>query len=355
MTSTGSSSSFNDDSPVIIRCRGCHAAIPFRGGTEHDRCDCGQVYRLKKPLSKGRLGSLSKRARRLARKHDIDLPSAYSIQLEILTLEQVQDVQSRGQLLQNDEAASESRARVRYDRGFDKAVEDGFLTPQQALERGNREALSRRLAERHALGVPLAYDVADNRTPLIVALRKQRNDLRAAVVPRIGGEYGWARRGLASAAIAAIALGAWVLLGSRGHEDRVGPTPPEIAPAASATAHGGATAVSRERTLRSSTHVTRDRLGRVTRIVGPDPRSVTIAFCEAAEPVHHYEVLDVKPAIPPEVRSRRGILRDPVERTFHTLRIRQDRESRRWSVGDGTTPIRADLAAPATIEATFAR
>ena len=94
---------------------------------------------------------------------------------------------------------------------------------------------------------------------------------------------------------------------------------------------------------------------RVTRIVGPDPRSVTIAFCETVGPALHYEVLDVKPAIPPEARSRRGILRDPVERTFHTLQVRQDRESRRWSVGDGTTPIRANLAAPETIEATFAR
>ncbi len=52
---------------------------------------------------------------------------------------------------------------VPYDLGFQPAIDAGHLTIQQAMERGEREALRRRLAQRFSISMELAEQVADNR------------------------------------------------------------------------------------------------------------------------------------------------------------------------------------------------
>jgi len=57
--------------------------------------------------------------------------------------------------------------------GFAAAVLDGCLSPQQALERGDRRALAMRLSLRHRLPMDLALRVADNRVTVHQALQQK--------------------------------------------------------------------------------------------------------------------------------------------------------------------------------------
>jgi hypothetical protein len=63
--------------------------------------------------------------------------------------------------------------RLPYDRKFYPAVVDGVLTAQQAIARGNRQAMAERVVREHGLPLELALWVTDNRITIA--------DARAAV------------------------------------------------------------------------------------------------------------------------------------------------------------------------------
>lgn len=345
---------------MLIRCKSCHTATQLSGGTGPDTCECGQVYRLSLPPGKAGLDSLHRRARACARRNDIDLPAAYSITMGILKLEQVQDVQQGVRPTDGDESSTGSTRALSYDRGFTQAVEEGCLTPAQAFGRGNREALAARIAERHGLSEELAGHVADNRLTLLVALRKHRPQNRVPVVTRVGP--GTRSGGIAQWAIAVVSLAlvAGGVLGWQATRVQSEPSVRSLDAARAATPLGddsdndSADPTPREKVLRSATQVELDGKGQVTRVVGPDPRSVAIAYCDAAGE-HACRVLDVTPSIPPQTRSRLGVVRDADTGAFFTLSLLQDRESRRWVAGNGATPLLPKPASEAALLAIQAR
>jgi hypothetical protein len=346
---------------VYIRCKRCHGAVWFRGGAEPDVCDCGQVYRVGKALSEGRLKRLGEDARKLAREHDVDLPAAYSIAMGLMTAEQVRDAQRPIETPTAEQESNETEPdegrRIRYDRGFEQAVEDGCLTPQQAVERGNREAFARRIKTKHGLSERLAYAVADNRMTVLAALREQSNLLQPAVVADVRSGLAWqswAKRGIAATAIALVGTGVWVWRATQGSDEAAsGLLLPRDRTMQTTAAPNDPAA--RTQVLRAATQVGLDARGRVLRIEGPDPRSVAIAFGEAAGPARRLQVLGVAPSSPPDPRSRLAVLRDLDRRSYHTLPIRQETESRRWVAGNGMTPIRPDLASQAALSAVIER
>jgi hypothetical protein len=335
------------------------------GGTAPQECACGQVYRFRKALDGEQVDRLGERAREYAREQGIDLPAAYSIKLGLLTLERVRDMDGRPSLADPPDPASEATGdadvqprKHRYDRGFEPAVADGCLTPDQAFERGNREAFAARIAERHGLSMEQAYQVADNRVPLLSALRDQEGQAKPVVVPSVRPRKprpAWVKQGITAVALAAITLAAWVWYATRAIPDA---SPADVAaPAVAATAESATRHAppSRETVLRSATDVRRDGRGRVVRVVGPDPRSVTIAFCESYGTGRHFDVMEVTPSIPPDARSRLGLIRDPDKGSFYTISIRRDRETRRWIAGDGLNPIRPATAPPGVMRALLDR
>jgi hypothetical protein len=316
-----------------IRCKNCHEAVWLRGEGEPDSCDCGVVYRFKKPFSDARRRKLGQRARELAKQHDVDLPAASTA------------------------APEDPGRRSKFDRGFEQAVADGCLTPQQAFERGNREALATRFAERHQLQKRLAYAVADNRMPLLAALREQSTSLQPAVVPIFepsGPSNVWLKRLLAGATVALAGVGVWGWIMTHGTGEPSDEEMQSTGPVWSEPAVGREEA-SRAKALRASTRVNQDGQGRVTRVEGPDPRSVAIAFCESVGGERVFEVFDVVPSIPPEIRSRLAIIRDLEKRSFHTIKIHKDRQSGRWAAGNGQGPVRPGVAPQEALNAVLTR
>jgi hypothetical protein len=358
---------------VYIRCKSCHGAMWHPGGTAAEECSCGQVYRFRKGLGPAQVKRLGQQAREYAREQGIDLPAAYSIKLGLLTLEQVRDMGRRPAPADRPEPASEppngpasepagepeiQGRKYKYDPAFDQAVADGCLTPGQAFERGKREALAQRIAERHGLSMEQAYKVADNRAPLLAVLREQKDQSQPAVVPMVftrKARPSWVNRAIAAVGLAAIVMTTWVWYATRAvpegsPEAVVAP----VLPAMSETAPRDAPP-SRDAVLRSATSVRNDGQGRVVQIVGPDPRSVTIAFCESVGPERRFEVLDVTPSVPPDAGSRLGLIRDLDKNSFQTIPIRRDRETRRWVAGDGLNPIRPSTAPPGVMRALLDR
>jgi len=86
--------------------------------------------------------------------------------------------------------------------------------------------------------------------------------------------------------------------------------------------------------------VLRDGDGRITQVTGPNPMTVLEDYCKAAAGTYELEPLELAQAAPPSPDQRFGIFRDfsHLERN-RAIRIRQDRDTQHWVVGDGQTPI----------------
>jgi hypothetical protein len=90
--------------------------------------------------------------------------------------------------------------------------------------------------------------------------------------------------------------------------------------------------------LKATVH--RDHEDRVTQVVGPNPMTVLTAYCEAASDTYEREPLELAQAVPPTANERFGIFRDFSRlETNRAIRISQDHETQRWVAGDGQTPI----------------
>jgi hypothetical protein len=318
---------------LILRCKSCQDSV--KAPTPDDRSrwitgtcrGCGRRYEIAIHGSPRRaVKQLFQRARRLAEEDAIDLPSAYSVILGILTLQQVRDLGRDGST--PDPAPPEpdtdrpSRP-VRYDPAFGKAVEAGTLTARQAMERGKRDTCAAILAHRHRLSMELAYEVADNRVSLVEAVRESearegrivKVTFRPTGSPLLKGSIA----ALAALVIPAIWVHWYVSL------------PPE----------GSA-----RRMLVGAAEVRTDDWGRVVEVSGPDPVSVLQAYCEKSEPHRRLEPLVLVPSVlPSSTRVRHGLLRDPSDRdTLFSIQIREERERNRWVAGDGEQPLLATRA-----------
>ncbi len=359
---------------MYLRCAQCQATTWIATyepvGQQDVVCQtCGREYRL---AANDQLAGSSREqyeyAVRFAETHLIDLPSAYSVLLGIMSVEEAQEAKQRENEKEQaakarpatvprapapvEAAASmpEVSAEELYDPGFREAVEAGCLTVQQAIERGSREAYAMRLARRHALPRELAFRVADNRVTLQAANQEVQSRIARA---RAEKERKKPASKMQRAMIAVFALAVLAGVGTQSYkmwkrmvdESRAAETNTQIASTRTAieTVEPDEAPTDGPRVVR--THLRTDPMGRVTQIVGPDPRSVLIAYCESGLPDRSLQPVELIDAVPPELDARDGLFRNEEQPgELYAIRIRRDEQTRRWIAGDGARPIDARVA-----------
>ena len=174
-----------------IRCGGCHGSvwvqIPARTKDQAIvQCrTCSQEYDLGSTLERVDVADFHQDALVLAESSEIDLPAAYSVLLGILGLDEARDGCDPS-LCSSDDTADTGHA-VGFDRAFAEAVKAGHLTPEQAMQRGNRKAFAEKLAARHRLPLKQALEVADNRISVLQAIRTRKPKARIKVEPERPG------------------------------------------------------------------------------------------------------------------------------------------------------------------------
>jgi len=372
---------------MYIRCADCQATTwiqDLQASTAPVGCQsCGRRYDLSRI---GELGSTGRDQYRaalvLAERESIDLPSAYSVLLGIMTMPQARAVRQRspaavvaavaaadgggaatavarsplgsgagGTDIDRPSPARRPReglfattGELAYDPGFRDAVREGLLTATQAMERGDREALAERLARLHGLSLKRAYLVADNRLSIGQARRDERSErLRAhGERPARGGRLA-AALAVAVFGLAATGLFAW----NRWIALTATPVPPAPVAGGTSTKTGDApTGSSRAdavaANVRDGSDVLTDEQGRVVSVSGPNPSSVLIAYCNRQDAGGKLEPLELTSTVPVYAGARLGLFRDldhfegPL-----AIRIRRDRATGRWVAGDGRSPLAA--------------
>ena len=242
-----------------------------------------------------------------------------------------------------------AESEVGYDPGFADAIRDGTLTPRQALERGDRRALALRLSQRHRLSTDLALRVADNRLTVHQALQqKASNEAKEPPRPQTSVSHGvWN--------FMVYSVGAMIMLGLGVHIYHVwgeylaqrGLAALALPEASAASRHPVPEPAGRQAPPDvpapppALTVPKTDSSGQLVEVVGPDPRSVLIAFCSTGRQSGRREPVEIDPTVPPDASARWGLFRN-LEQSSMPLRavlIRKDPRTGRWSAGDGRSPI----------------
>ena len=162
-----------------VRCGTCHGAvwvqIPAAKRRNIVRCHaCSQEYDFGALLQRTDLEVLHQDAVVLAKDNKIDLQAAYSVLLGIFNLEQARDGCDPSLCPSLDVGAADPGPLTSHDPAFVDAIKAGHLTAEQATQRGNRRAFAESLVEQHRLPLEHAFAVADNRVPLLSAIRARK-------------------------------------------------------------------------------------------------------------------------------------------------------------------------------------
>ena len=236
---------------------------------------------------------------------------------------------------------------IAYDPGFRAAVAKGFLTTEQAIQRGSREAYTSHLTHRYGLSTLLAGLVADNRLALYHAIqtKEKQNRLKQAQEKRTPSALlRGLRRTVAWAAailLAAFTLHAFVGWSRFVEESREKAITAGLTGTVARQAQSASSAADEQSRPHAAMFVDteKDTLGRVTRITGPDARSVLLAFCGQEIP-GRLEPLELASTMPPRPGSWIGVYRSWAEPdALYALRIRLDGRTHRWTAGNGREPV----------------
>ncbi len=309
--------------------------------------ECPQTYVVTHSRELGNTAAEHYRAMvRLANASDIDMPCAYSVLLGVMPMAQAKAIRrSRGQAHSAPEPEREALP-DNLDPDFHRAVREGSLTIRSALNRGSREAFATALVNRHGLPRALAFDVADNRVSLRQAIGRAREAKKAkqqrAARSAVRGAPVLRKlivAGVATLSLAVISGISWTW--SINHRRypavarRVHPVAPARVVAQVDTAQKTATALARASNVRT------DDQGQVTEIVGSDPRSVLLSYCDAVSGFLGVEPLAIRGTAPQFRNARLGVFRDHNDGgALRAIRIRLDSRSGRWVAGSGRAPIR---------------
>jgi len=272
-----------------------------------------------------------------ANEHDVDLATAYSVLLGILSpgASPVPAPQEQATIDTPAEAEFVPRARpaTDYDVGFIPAVAEGHLTVRQAVERGDRVAFASRLTRRHGLSLDFAFLVADNRLRLGEALRdhaatgrsKSRDRERQTHVSRSKVWLGL----LGAVLVATAALFTWI--GSGSGPEAVEPSGP---------------AVSRQASPWKDVELKTDELGRIVHVSASDPTALLRGFCRPDPSSPRCEPVEIRATVSGEPGLRWGVFSTTgKEYGLRAIEIRRGGAVRSWTAGDGSRPIEA-VAAP---------
>lgn len=265
-----------------------------------------------------------RRARAFATEKKIDLASAYSVLLGTIPI---------------DDAVA-APPDERFDPEFDHAVTEGFLTVQQAVERGERGVYASTLQQRYDLQSELAFLVTDNRMRLSEALAVQA----ASASDHRSTHLLWNIVQVGTAVVV-LGMGMFAMLRPRDQ-------PAAFSAAIAATA--GRLHLSRTKTPDPPPVPAEppelvvfktDAQGRVIEVSGPDPNSVLVALCKHTQFAATLSPIAVAPAVPPSVGERLGFVRDSRDLSARLcIPIRRDSRTGRWFAGDRRDPIEAQRA-----------
>ena len=308
-----------------IRCGACHGSIWIQtvNATEEQELavcgDCSQKYDLRPRLKDADLYDFQRDAHDFARNAGVDLPAAYSILLGITTLAKVQD------MLQQ----SAGSGKASFDRSFADAVAAGRLSPQQAAMRGKREVFAEQLVERHQITMERALEVADNKIPLLEAVRQGEFTVNLEIEPQ-RRRFPFVRVLFAAAGVLAVTAVAVAVIITQYPEVSVEP----VRERQRVPMPSGVIASLEE----VATDVVYDDNGLATEIAGGNPKAVLDAFCRTvkgfkAEPVTLAAVGEDWNGL---YRSR-GVL--------YSLPIHWDRSRQLWVAGNAEDWVRGEAVA----------
>jgi len=327
---------------MYVRCPDCHTSSRVAISREKQGTICGACGRGYSLSRAGELGSIPQeryeRALAYSEENQIDLASAYSVLLGILTLEVARtvsglDVPAKEEATEAEpvpttklHTATEAMC-LTYDEGFDKAISDGCLTPAQAMQRGDRVVFASRVAQKHDLSMHMAFLVADNRLSLSAARRKLRDrDAKETAVHRSASSMSPRRvgaiLGIAGAFLFALAIRGW---DARDNDGQSNPEGLEITRAAIVR-------------LAESPEIRTDHQGQVIEVSGRNPLSVLNAYCRANAPTITLQPVRLAPSSPPSPSIQMGLFRDHGKSgSLHAIKIQK--EGRLWIAGTGDGPI----------------
>jgi hypothetical protein len=345
---------------MYFRCLECQASSGVAALSKGQLAcqSCGRSY----PIERGRelTPDSHQEAVSLSRSGGIDLPCAYSVVLGIMTLDQAQRISELAA-----RAAAPVRRRTRVETpDEDGAAEVRYLTQNKEVGRGVARALhsvrmaeaasqlnraAEDLAKQHGLPVHIARMVVDNRMSIDEALHaKQQGSPRPRLLDRL-------RPSNASATqIFMIVTAMLLIVFSIGRtawhrqisevRDRV------VRPSVSARTVPSQLAIEEKpdpklpvRVNLGGTDVTRNEYGQVLQVLGPDPRTVLLAYCGVDLPIPNCEPEALTDTVPRFSGARLGLFRK--DGTLYAVRIRRGGSGGDWAVGDGEEPIEwSDLA-----------
>jgi len=309
-----------------IRCGACHGSIwiqTVNDTGEQDLATCGECsrqYDLKSKLKEIDLYTFQRDAHDFARGCGIDLPAAYSVLLGITALEKVQDM-----LEQNSASGKAS-----FDRSFADAVEAGHLSPQQAAMRGKREVFAEKLVQRHQITTEQALDVADNKIPLLEAVRRnERVETIEFEPPR--RRFPYLKLLLAVGTTLALAAAAIVVIIAQYPDVDVEPIRKQKVASKSSQVIASLQEV--------VTDVVYDDNGLATEITGGNPEAVLYAYCRSAKPFKAEPV-----SLQAAGKDWNGLYRS--RGVLYSIRIRWDASRLLWVTGNAEDWVRGEAIPP---------
>ena len=232
----------------------------------------------------------------------------------------------------------------RCDRGFDAAIDRGFLTVQQAIERGDRARYASKLQKRYGFDQDRAFLVTDNMMSLAEALAEQTGVIPVEAADRPPIHWLWSTVQVTVAFVfmaagtyavirqqkqpTALVLNAVATRAPAGVPRESAPDPPAVpvAPAEIVAVQTGPD-------------------GQVTQVTGPDPKTVLRSLCDHPRFAGTLSPIGLAPAFPPSTGARLGLIRDISDPARpRCVAIQRDSQSGRWSAGNGLEPLEIQFA-----------
>jgi len=325
--------------------------------------DCGHEHDLSRADELGETGKEQyELATEFANRNSVELPTAYSILLGLMTLQEARDLAAAVQKeKQREKTAAAEPAADEPALGVDRSV----LSEATPLDEGDAVVLLSDTDEPDDnVARPTPRPSAAPRRQHSNAARHRRARPRSKdnVTIHVARDMAKERLQLTGRQIGLIIVLASLTLGLSGrHAYRTWQGLVEEGKTAQRNTVASAEAIkSAERKALAKSRknqadkpnaleatVLRDAENRITQVIAANPMIVLTAYCTAASATHEQEPLELAQASPPTPDERVGIFRDfsrlEANRAIH---IRQDREAQRWIAGDGITPLESRLAPP---------
>ena len=359
---------------MYIHCSRCHEPTWIRslvpGLVEPSiKCpDCGEEHDLSRSSKLGETGKEQyELASEFAARNAVDLPTAYSILLGLMTLEEARASAAE----QREEQRKKTNPPETPEPRTDEPVLEVGTTVEADDEPSieiDRPVLMMDSDDPEESITPRPRDAPGPRRRFSNAARHRRPRPREQKVTiHVEREMAKERFQLTPRQIITLGVLAVLMLGLsgrhvyltwRGLVEEGKTAQRNTVASAEAVQSGEGKALARAREKQSGgpealkATIQRDDKQRVTRVTGPNPMAVLKAYCRAASGTYEREPLELAQASPPTADERFGIFRDFSRlETNRAIRIVQDRATSKWVVGDGMSPIptREAPAEPDTI------